>query len=145
MKSVRYQKRKHKKSKWMATGILNSINTKDRLYKTLLKTDTSSNAYRVAKANFKPYREILRNPTEFIWNDQIITDLDENANKFNAYFINIGHSLSEQIHATRSSDEYLSNRTNTMFNFTEVTEEFIDVIIKNMKSKSSTIIYQISS
>ena len=61
MKSVRYQKRKHKKSKWMTTGILNSINTKDRLYKTILKTDTSSNAYRVAKANFKRYREILRN------------------------------------------------------------------------------------
>ena len=54
------------------------------------------------------------------------------------YFINIGHSLSEQIHATRSSDEYLSNRTNTIFNFTEVTEECIDSIIKNMKSKSST-------
>ena len=34
MKSVRYQKRKHKKFKWMTTGILNSINTKDRLYKT---------------------------------------------------------------------------------------------------------------
>ena len=31
MKSVRYQKRKHKKSKWMTTGILNSIHTKDRL------------------------------------------------------------------------------------------------------------------
>ena len=178
MKSVRYQKRKHKKSKWMTTGILNSINTKDRLYKTLLKTDTSSNAYRVVKANFKRYREILRNSikrakmlyykktfnlyqndvkktwaliketlqqkkkhelhTEFIWNDRIITDLDEIANKFNTYFINIGHSLSEQIHATRSSDEYLSNRTNTIFNFTEVTEECIDSIIKNMKSKSST-------
>ena len=77
-------------------------------------------------------------PTEFIWNDRIITDLDEIANKFNTYFINIGHSLSEQIHATRSSDEYLSNRTNTIFNFTEVTEECIDSIIKNMKSKSST-------
>ena len=51
MKSVRYQKRKHEKSKWMTTGILNSINTKDRLYKTLLKTDTNSDAYRVAKAN----------------------------------------------------------------------------------------------
>ena len=160
----------------MTTGILNSINTctNDRLYKTLLKTDTSSNAYRVTKANFKRYREILRNsikrakmlyykktfnlyqndvkktwaliketlqqkkkhelPTQFIWNDRIITDLDEIANKFNTYFINIGHSLSEQIHATRSSDEYLSNRKNTIFNFTEVTEECIDSIIKNMKS-----------
>ena len=77
-------------------------------------------------------------PTEFIWNDRIITDLDEIVNKFNTYFINIGHSLSEQIHATRSSDEYLGNRTNTICNFTEVTEECIDSIIKNMKSKSST-------
>ena len=46
--------------------------------------------------------------------------------------------MSEQIHATRSSDEYLSNRTNTIFNFTEINEESIDSIIKNMKSKSST-------
>ena len=77
-------------------------------------------------------------PAEFIWNDQIITDLDEIANTFNTYFINIGHSLFEQIHATRSSDEYLSNRTNTIFNFTEVNEECIDRIINKMKSKSST-------
>ena len=158
----------------MTTGILNSINTKDGLYQTILKTDISSNAYRVAKANFKRYREILRNSIkrakvlyykktfnlyqnhvkktwaliketlqqkkkqEFIWNDRIITDLDEIANKFNTYFINIGHSLFEQIYATRSNDEYLSNKTNTIFNFTEVSEEFIDRIIKNMKSKSST-------
>ena len=45
----------------MATGILNSSNTKDGLYKTLLKTDTNTCDYQVAKANFKRYREILRN------------------------------------------------------------------------------------
>ena len=159
----------------MTTGILNSINTKDRLHKTLLKTDTNTDDYQVARANFKRYREILRNsrkrakmlyykrtfnlyqndvkktwtliketlqqkkkqelPTEFIWNYRIMTDLDEIANKFNTYFINVGQSLSEQIHATRSSDEFLSNRTNTIFIFTEVNEE---CIIKNLKSKSST-------
>ena len=46
--------------------------------------------------------------------------------------------MSEQIHTTRFIDEYLSNRTNTIFNFTGVNEECIDSIIKNMKSKSST-------
>ena len=46
--------------------------------------------------------------------------------------------MSEQIHANRSSNEYLSNRTNTIFNFSEVNEECIDSIIKKMKSKSST-------
>ena len=50
----------------------------------------------------------------------------------------IHNSLSERIHATRSSAEYLNNRTNTVFNFTEVSEECIASIIKNMKSKSST-------
>ena len=77
-------------------------------------------------------------PIEFIWNDRIITDLDEIANKFNTYLLNIGYSLPEQIHATRSSDEYLNNRTNTVINFTEVNEECIDSIIKNMKLKYST-------
>ena len=42
----------------MTTGILNSINTK---YKTLLKTSANNDDYRVAKANFKRYRDILRN------------------------------------------------------------------------------------
>ena len=46
--------------------------------------------------------------------------------------------MSEQIYVTRSIDEYLSNRTNTIINFTEVNEESIDSIIKNMKTKSST-------
>ena len=46
--------------------------------------------------------------------------------------------MSEQIHTTRSRDEYLIKRTNTVFNFTEVSEECIASIVKNMKSKSST-------
>ena len=46
--------------------------------------------------------------------------------------------MSEQIHATRSSDQYLNNRANRIFNLTEVDEECIDSIIKKMKSKSST-------
>ena len=77
-------------------------------------------------------------PLEFVWNNGTMTDSDEIANKLTTYFINISYSLSEQIHATRSSDEYLRNKTNTVFNFTEVGEECIDSIIKNIKSKSST-------
>ena len=98
----------------------------------------------MSKNNWALIKETLQQkkkqelPTEFIWNDRIITDLDEITNKFNTYFTNIGHSLSEQIHATRSSDEYLSNRTSTFFNVIEVNEECIDSIIKNMKSKSCT-------
>ena len=53
--------------------------------------------------------------------------------------------MSEQIHATRSSGDYLSKRTNTIFHFKEVNEECIDSIIKNMKSKSSTCYDNISN
>ena len=61
MKNVRYKKKQHKKSKWMTIGMLSSINTKGRLYKTLLKTGTNNDGYMVVKANFKRYRDILRN------------------------------------------------------------------------------------
>ena len=40
-KRVKYQKKLHKKSKWITNGILNSINKKDKLYKTLIQTDTN--------------------------------------------------------------------------------------------------------
>ena len=36
-KKVKYQKKLHKKSKWILSGILKSINTKDRLYKVLIR------------------------------------------------------------------------------------------------------------
>ena len=41
-KTVKFNKMKQKKSKWMTYGILNSINKKDKLYKLLLKTDVNS-------------------------------------------------------------------------------------------------------
>ena len=44
----------------MTTGILNSINTKDRMYKLLLKTDTLTERYMTLKARFKIYRETLK-------------------------------------------------------------------------------------
>ena len=44
----------------MTTGILNSINTKDRMYKLLLKTDTLTERYMALKARFKTYKETLR-------------------------------------------------------------------------------------
>ena len=59
-KTVKFNKKKHKKSKWMTYGILNSINKKDRLYKLLLKTDVNSDKYAALKATFKQYKETLR-------------------------------------------------------------------------------------
>ena len=43
-----------------------------------------------------------RTTAQFILNNRIITDLDEIANEFNAYFVGIGRLLSEQIHSDSS-------------------------------------------
>ena len=60
-KRVKYQKMLHKKSKWITNGILNSINKKDKLYKTLIQTDTNNTIlYERLKTEFNEYRAGLR-------------------------------------------------------------------------------------
>ena len=56
-------KKLHKKSKWITNGILNSINKKDKLYKTLIQTDTNNTVlYERLKTEFKEYRAALEKP-----------------------------------------------------------------------------------
>ena len=60
-KRVRYGKKNHKSSKWITNGILKSINTKDRMYKKLLRAKISnSESYATLKAEFKAYQSSLR-------------------------------------------------------------------------------------
>ena len=60
-KRVRFNKIKHKKSKWMTNGILNSIKEKDKLYKKLVKANIDDEiAYANLKAEFTSYKKILR-------------------------------------------------------------------------------------
>ena len=54
-------KNKHFKSKWMTKGLLNSINTKDRLFKMMVQTSTVSVMYEPFRANLKAYQRILKN------------------------------------------------------------------------------------
>ena len=42
---VKFDKRKHKKAKWMTNGLLKSINKKDRLYKKRIRTDIDDLQY----------------------------------------------------------------------------------------------------
>ena len=60
-KIVKYNKRKHMKSKWMTDAILKSINTKDKLYKILIQTDTEDeHLYTRLKPEFITHRTVLR-------------------------------------------------------------------------------------
>ena len=50
-------------------------------------------------------------PNKYLLNDRTLSNMDEIANEFNKYFINIGRLLSEQITFGLSSDEYLNDKT----------------------------------
>ena len=57
-KVVRFNKKKHKKAKWLTNAILKSINTKYTMYKALIKTNIVN--YANLKTEFNNYKKILR-------------------------------------------------------------------------------------
>ena len=59
-----------------------------------------------------------------VLNNHIITNLDEIANEFNKYFVNIGKSLSDQIQSVTTSEDYLleHNKPDTTFNLCPLTK-----------------------
>ena len=65
----------------------------------------------------------------------MITNLDEIANEFNKYFVNIGRSLNDRIQAATTSDDYLlqHNKPETTFNFVSVNEVYIHNVINKLK------------
>ena len=48
------------KSPWMTSGMLKSINSKDKLYTKLVKTPKDTPDYEIIKINFKTYKNIIR-------------------------------------------------------------------------------------
>ena len=59
-KVVRFNRKKHKINPWLTAGILKSINSKDKLYKTLVQTPKDSINYPDLLSNFRVYKNIIR-------------------------------------------------------------------------------------
>ncbi len=59
-KIVKFNKYKHKKSKWITHGIIKSIQTRDNMYKKYKITDPNANNYHTLKTNLKTYNTILK-------------------------------------------------------------------------------------
>ena len=55
-REVRFNRKKHKIKPWLTTGILNSINSKDKLYKKLVQTPKGLPIYADLLSNFKVYK-----------------------------------------------------------------------------------------
>ena len=135
---MKFNRYRHKKSKWITNGILISIRYRDKLYKKLHSVTRDSPLYNNYKINLGTYNRILKQsirsakhlyytscftkykndikntwktingiinksndshsiPDFFIDNNEIITDKQIIANRFNSFFTNIGPEIALNI------------------------------------------------
>lgn len=59
-KYIKFNRYKHKKSKWITNAILKSISYKDKLYIKLKSLSGNSPQYQTSLTNFKTYSKILK-------------------------------------------------------------------------------------
>ncbi len=59
-KTFKFHKHKHKKSKWMTTGIIKSISFRDKLYSKLKKAHPDTLQHTILKINLSTYNNILK-------------------------------------------------------------------------------------
>ncbi len=57
---MKYNKYKHKKSKWITSGIIKYIQYRDNLYKKLKTTNPNSIQFAIHKINLDTYNNILK-------------------------------------------------------------------------------------
>ena len=58
-KVVKFNRKKHNTAKWMTNRILKSINTRDKLYKNLVKMSINNVQYTKLKAEFTNFKNTL--------------------------------------------------------------------------------------
>jgi len=60
IKYVKFNRHKHKKAKWITKGLIKSIKYRDRLYRDLHTTLSTSDAFQRKKTNLATYNGILK-------------------------------------------------------------------------------------
>ena len=123
-KMVWFDKRKHKKAKWMTNNLLKSINTKDKLYKKLIKTDIDKDPqYVTLKTEFANFKNTLR---------RIINDVKElyymrtfalHKNDVKQTWSVIKDTLQKKLYSIPLSKFILNN--NTITDLDEIATKFI--------------------
>ena len=61
VKHIKFNKYKHKKTKWITYGIIKSIKTRDTLYKELRKCNLGTDKHYTLKINLQTYNKIIKN------------------------------------------------------------------------------------
>ena len=101
-KLVRFDKKKHKINPWLTAGILKSINSKDKIYKTLVQTSKDSTDYPVLLSNFKVYKNIIRRSIMHAKRDYY-------RNAFNRYSTNMKktwQTISETLNRSKGNRDF---------------------------------------
>ena len=111
-KTVKYQKKRHKKSKWISNGILNSINTKDKLYKVLIQTDPANTIlYERRKKEFKQYRAELRKSIRKAKCDYYTSIFNRHENDTRKMWGLLNETLNRNIRKQSTHEFLLNNKT----------------------------------
>ena len=143
VKTIRYNKHKHKKFSWITAGIVRSIRYKDKLYRKLKHTPQSDTSYNTISVNlrvckkyfnktitnakkiyygnlFDQFKANARKTWDFYINGLCVTNTTEVAHKFNEFFVNVGRKLAHTIPSTNTQTtftSYLKNKSLSTFNF----------------------------
>ena len=136
-KMVKFNKRKHKKAKWMSNGLLKSINTKDRLYKKLIRTDIEDPQYVTLKNEFTNFKKTLRRSINEAKRLYYMRTFALYKNDMKQSWSVIKDTLQRKLHSSPSSKFILNN--NTITDLDEIATEFNKYVINIGRSLSDQI------
>ena len=112
-KIVKFNRKKHKRAKWMTNGILKSINTKDKLYKNLVKMDMEDVQYTRLKAEFIHFKNTLRRSINAAKRLYYLRTFALYRNDIKQTWSVIKDTLQKKLHSAPSNKFILNNATIT--------------------------------
>jgi len=132
LKSVRFNRFKHKASPWITRGILNSLKTKSKLYKKKEKTKTSVNI-----ASYNKYRntlnKVIKTAKKMYWE----TKFQESLNDIKETWKHINSLIKK--HSNQNIPKYFTHHGKLLKNPHEIANAFNDYYINIGHSIANTI------
>ena len=106
-KLVKFNKKKHKKSKWITLGILNSITYRDKMYNKLKDTPKNSTAYLNLRVNLRTYNKILNTSINKAKSSYYHRCFENAKNDMKREWSTINEILHKQTKKTKFPDHYV--------------------------------------
>jgi hypothetical protein len=121
-KTVRFKKYQHKKEPWLTNGLLRSVKTKDRLYKTYLKTTNPASKY-LAEVKYKQFRNLLNKLIRLAKCTHVHQTFENCKNNIKLTWKNIGNLLSKSVDKSEFPKSFQHNNS-TISSPKEVSDAF---------------------